>query len=157
MVGSEAERGRVLTALCIGLGLLLTVELFVWFVYFLTVGTDRPGHHSNTAPAMTGPFFGPSTVNGYGVPSRGRDVSEAVAAVMAALNFCAVIGLAIRSAALRSRAFTAMALAHTLLFLWALFLGTLGYGFMPMAPWFALILAFCAAIRRVAPVRTLSA
>ncbi|WP_436786269.1 hypothetical protein [Yinghuangia sp. YIM S10712] len=152
MVDSDTGRGRLLTGLCIGLGLLLALEMCAWLLYAFMVGTEHEGYNTNTASALTGPFLGPSTVNGYGVPSRGRDVSERVAVVMAGVDFCAVFGLAVRSVSLRSRAFTTMAVAHTLLLLWALFLSVFDHGYIAFVPWHALIVGYCAAIRRVGPV-----
>ncbi|MDI2132594.1 hypothetical protein [Yinghuangia seranimata] len=146
---------RLLTALCIGLGLLLAVELPVWLWHFMTVVPDHEGLNSNTySDPLTGPFLGPSRVDGYGVASDGRDLSADIAVVMAGADFCAIFGLVVRSVALRSRAFTFTAVAHSALAAWCLALFAAGYtGFAVAGGWFALITGYCALIRRVAPVQ----
>lgn len=121
---------RVLNGLCIGLGLLLVLEMFGWLLLDL-VAADPPDQ-------------------GYG--AEDRSVSGKLALLMAVLDFCAVFGLVVRSVAVRSRAFTAMAVAHALLLAWMLVLGVLGYPVVVPVVWLGLIVGYCAAIRRVAPV-----
>lgn len=152
MTRAQIAHPKILNGLCIGLGLLLVVEMFGWLLYLVMVDSLHEGFNTNTMPALTGPLWGPSTVQGYGVPSKGRDVSGQIALLMAVLDFCAVFGLAVRSVAVRSRAFTATAVAHALLLTWMLVLGVLGYPVVTAVVWLGLIVGYCAAIRRVAPV-----
>ncbi|WP_406293093.1 hypothetical protein OG948_01440 [Embleya sp. NBC_00888] len=156
MVRSKSPRAWGLRYLCIWLGSLLVLEVFVWLWYAVAVGIDHVGLDSNAMPPLTGPFMGPSTVHGYGVASEGRDFSTLVALIMAGIDFHAVFGLVVRSAALRSRAFTATAVGHALLLLWALFLVGIGAWHWAATLWYALIVAFCFAIRRVGPVTSRS-
>lgn len=152
MVRSESLRAWGLRYLCVWLGALLVLEVPVWLWYAIAVGVDHVGLDSNAMPSLTGPFMGPSTVDGYGVESEGRGVSTLVALVMAGIDFYAVFGLIVRSAALRSRAFTATAVGHTLLLLWAAFLVAIGAWHWGATLWYVLIVAFCFGIRRVGPV-----
>ncbi|NUS54003.1 MAG: hypothetical protein HOV66_03950 [Streptomycetaceae bacterium] len=129
MSRAQIAHPKVLNGLCIGLGLLLVVEMFFW-LFCLTV----------------------ADTSAYGAPSKGWDTSGRVAALMAVLDFCAVFGLVVRSVAVRSRAFTATAVTHTLLLTWMLVLGVLGHQVVVAVIWLGLIVGYCAAIRRVAPV-----
>lgn len=129
MTRAQIAHPKVLNSLCIGLGLLLVVEMFVWLLCLMAADT----------PA-------------YGVPSEGQGVRERVPALMGVLDFCAVFGLVVRSVAVRSRAFTAMAVAHAALLAWVLVLGVLGHQVVAVVIWLGLIVGYCAAIRRVAPV-----
>ncbi|GAA4983063.1 hypothetical protein GCM10023205_60980 [Yinghuangia aomiensis] len=129
MSRAQIAHPKLLTSLCIGLGLLLVVEMFVWLLCLMVA-------------------YSPA----YGVPSEGQDIWGRFAALMGVLDFCAVFGLVVRSVAVRSRAFTAMAVAHAVLLAYVLVLGVLGRQVVVAAIRLGLIVGYCAAIRRAAPV-----